>query len=226
VNIKRAHKCFGHVNEIATRKTAAQLGMELSRNGFATCESCAIGKAQQRNIPKESSGEKATPFNGRMGHDLSKIKVPERLDVTINMLNWHIMVDQSSGFKQIKSFVTKNEIINDMFQIMHLEAEQGNSIQILRQDNPGENIKLVKMAKGKDWKLDFAVEYTAQKTPQQNLHVETSFTVIAAQARGMLIAGQIPNIERFKLLPEAVVTATNLNNLMPVTIGDVCVCVC
>jgi hypothetical protein len=37
----------------------------------------------------------------------------------------------------------------------------------------------------------------------------------------MLIAGQNPNKERFKLWPEAVVTATNLNNLVPVTIGDV-----
>jgi hypothetical protein len=56
VNIKRAHKCFGHMNEIATCKTAAQLGMELSRTGFATCESCAIGKAQQRNVSKKSLG--------------------------------------------------------------------------------------------------------------------------------------------------------------------------
>jgi hypothetical protein len=77
------------------------------------------------------------------------------------------------------------------------------------------------MTKGKDRKLDFVVEYTAQKAPQQNLHAETSFTVIASQARSMLIAGQMPNTERFKLWPEAVVTATNLNNLMPVTIGDV-----
>jgi hypothetical protein len=53
------------------------------------------------------------------------------------------------------------------------------------------------------------------------LHAETSFTVIAAQARRMLIAGQIPNTKRFELWLEAVVTATNLNNLMPVTIGDV-----
>jgi hypothetical protein len=60
VNIKRAHKCFGHTNEIATRKTAAQLGMELSWTGFAMCESCAIGKAQKRNFPKESLGDKAT----------------------------------------------------------------------------------------------------------------------------------------------------------------------
>ncbi len=114
VNIKRAHKCFGHMNEIATRKTAAQLGMELSRTGFPTCESCAIGKAQQRNVPKESSGEKVTTFNGRVGHDLSKIRVPEGLDVTTNKPNWHIMVDQSLGFKQSNFFVTKNEIIDYM----------------------------------------------------------------------------------------------------------------
>ncbi len=109
VNIKRAHKCFGHMNEIATCKTAAQLEMEFSRTGFAMCESCAIGKAQQRNVPKESLGEKATTFNGRLGHDLSKIKVPEGLDVTINKPNWHIMVDQSLGFKRSKIFMTKNE---------------------------------------------------------------------------------------------------------------------
>ncbi len=51
------------LDEISTRKTAVQLEMELSRNGFAMCESCAIGKAQQRNVPKESSGEKAITFN-------------------------------------------------------------------------------------------------------------------------------------------------------------------
>jgi hypothetical protein len=99
VNIKHAHKCFGHMNEISTCKTVAQLRMELSWTGFATCESCAIGKAQQRNVPKESLGEKATTFNGRVGHNLSKIKVPEGLDVTINKPDWHIMVDQSLGFK-------------------------------------------------------------------------------------------------------------------------------
>jgi hypothetical protein len=129
VNIKHAHKCFGHMNEIATHKTVAQLGMELSRTGFATCESCrAIGKAQQRNVPKESLEEKPTTFNRRVGHDLSRIKVPEGLDVTINMPNWHIMVDQLSGFKQSNYFVTKNEIINYMCQIMHSEAERGYPI--------------------------------------------------------------------------------------------------
>jgi hypothetical protein len=80
---------------------------------------------------------------------------------------------------------------------------------------------LVKTAKGKKWKLEFEVKYAARKMPQQNLHVETSFTIIAAQARCMMIARQILDTERFKLWPEAVKTATHLSNLMPVTIGGV-----
>ncbi len=120
---------------------------------------------ERRNSAKflKNHWEKRRPHSTEQWamHDLSKIKVPEGLDVTINKPNWHIMVDQLSGFKQSKFFVTKNEIINYMCQIMHLEAEQGYSIRILHQDNAGGNIKLVKMIKGKDWKLDFAVEYTA-----------------------------------------------------------------
>jgi hypothetical protein len=77
------------------------------------------------------------------------------------------------------------------------------------------------MAKGKDWKLEFEIEYTARKMPQQNLHAETLFTIISAQARCMMIAGQSPDTEWFKLWPEAAKTATHLNNLMPVTIGGV-----
>ena len=61
---------------------------------------------------------------------------------------------------------------------MHSEAERGHRIQVLRQDNAGKNIKLVKTAKGKNWKLEFEVKYTARKMPQQNLHAETLFTII------------------------------------------------
>ncbi len=80
----------------------------------------------------------------------------------------------------------------------------------MRQDNAGENVKLVKTAKGKDWKIDFVAKFTARKTPQQNSHAKTLFTVIAAQARSrsMMVAVQIPDDKRFKLWPEVAVTAT------------------
>ena len=199
MNIKRIHDCLGHVSEAATRKIAAQLGLTLSRTGFQTCEACAIGKAQQRNISKEATEGKATTFNGRVGHDLAKIKAPEGMEVRINKPNWHILVDEMSGFKRSAFFETKSGMIDYMCNLMHSEAERGHPIRVLRQDNAGENVKLIKTAKGKDWKLTFDVENTARKTPQQNSHAETSFTIIAAQARCMLIAGQVPSEERFKL---------------------------
>ncbi len=221
VNIKRIHDCLGHVSKTATRKIAAQLGLILSRTGFQTCEACAIGKAQQRNISKEATGDKATTFNGQVGHDLSKIKAPEGMTVQIHKSNWHVLVDEMSGFKRSAFFETKSCMIDYMCNLMHSEAEHGYPIRVLRQDNAGENVKLIKTAKGKDWKLTFDVEYTARKTPQQNSHVETSFTIIVAQARCMLIAGHVPSKEQFKLWPEAAKTATHLNNLMPVTIDGV-----
>jgi hypothetical protein len=169
--------------------------MELSRATFQTCEACAIGKAKQRNIPKGALGEKATIFNGRVGHDLSKIKAPERMEVTINKSNWHMMVKEATGFMKSAFFETKDGIIDYMCKMMHSEALQGHPIQVLHQDNAGENVKLDKTAKGKDWKLDFTVKYMARKMPQQNSYAETSFTIIAAQARCMLIAGKIPDDE-------------------------------
>jgi hypothetical protein len=53
------------VIEIAhmTWKTAAQLGMALSRTAFSTCKACAIRKVKQCNIPNKTLGERATIFN-------------------------------------------------------------------------------------------------------------------------------------------------------------------
>jgi hypothetical protein len=109
-----------------------------------------------------------------------------------------------------------------MCKLMFAEVKQGHSNHVLHLDNAGDNVKLVKTAKGKDWKIDFVAEFTARKTPQQNLHAKTLFTVIAAQARLMMVVAQIPDDERFKLWSEVVVTAPPfLKNLVPVTIGDV-----
>jgi hypothetical protein len=122
VNIKWVHDCLGHLSKDATGKIAAHLGMELSRTTFQTCESCAIGKAKQHNIPKEVLGEIATIFNGRVGRDLSKIKAPEGMKVTINKSNWHMMVYEATGFKRSAFFQTKDGIINYMCKMMHSNA--------------------------------------------------------------------------------------------------------
>jgi hypothetical protein len=100
------------LREDVTHKIAAQMAMELSRTGLQTCAACAIQMAKQRSIPKEASREKATIFNGRVGHNLLKIKALEGMEVTINKSNWHIMVNKPTGFKRSHSLKPKLESLN------------------------------------------------------------------------------------------------------------------
>ncbi len=196
--------------------------MNLSRGTLPVCESCAIAQARQRNVLKELSEEnKAQEYNGQCFHDIAMIKVPEKMEgITNSKPNWHIFIDEASGFKQSKVHITKGATIPDMCQYMHSVKERGYPIRILRQDNAKENVVLIKIAKGKDRKHNFKTELTARNMPQQNSKVEMAFTVIAAQqARSMLISAQIPDGERFKLWPKVTVTATFLNNLVPVTVN-------
>jgi hypothetical protein len=69
------------------------------------------------------------------------------------------------------------------------------------------------------WKLDTFFENMAHKTQQQNLKAETGFTVIAAKARAMLSAAQVPREECHKMWGEVAKTATALDNLIAVTIN-------
>jgi hypothetical protein len=86
-----------------------------------------------------------------------------------------------------------------------------------RQDNAGENKKLVTLAHSQEWKLTTTFENTARKTPQQNSIAENAFTVIVSKMRAVMNAAQIPKSERFKLWGEAATTVTALDNLIPVT---------
>jgi hypothetical protein len=122
--------------------------------------------------------------------------------------------------KGVNLFATKRGIVDDMCKYMHSKKEKGYPIQILRQDNTKENLALIKVAKGKDWKLTIAVELTPRNTPHQNSKAKTAFTVIVAQARSMLIAAQVPDLQRFKMWPEVVMTVTFLNNLVLVIMNE------
>jgi hypothetical protein len=108
-----------------TRAVAKQLGVELSRESKPTCESCAMAKAHQRNVPKEvHSDKKATEFNGQVMHDISVIKVLKKEDfegVRINKPNWHLMVDEASKFKRSVFHEAKSGIISNLAEYMHAE---------------------------------------------------------------------------------------------------------
>jgi hypothetical protein len=112
---------------------------------------------------------------------------------------WHICVDELVDLKWSKFFVAKSEIPEYMCELMKRKMKQGYPIRIIQQDNAGENKRITTLAHSKEWKLDTSFKNTAHKTPQQNSKAETGFTVIAAKARAMLSAAQVPRDERHKM---------------------------
>jgi hypothetical protein len=84
--------------------------MNLLRGTLLVCKSCKIAKARQRNVLKETSEEnKAQEFNRQCFQDIATIKVPEKMEVImIRKPNWHILIDEASGFKKANSYYERS----------------------------------------------------------------------------------------------------------------------
>jgi hypothetical protein len=218
MSIGRAHSIVGHSSKGKTRQTAAALGILITRGALKTCESCAIAKAKQKNVNDESKGEKAVKYNGRVYCDIVTVKESADDKSLGRRTVWHITAEETVNFKRSKFFVAKSNMPKDMCAFMQQERSRGHPILIIRQDNAGENKKLVTLAHSQEcWKLATIFENTACKTSQQNSFAELTFTVIASKMRAVMNAAQIPKSKRFKLWSEAVMTVTSLDNLIPVT---------
>ncbi len=63
MSIERAHGLLGHCDERKTRATAKHLEWVISTGPMKPCESCATGKARQKNVPTISDGHKAVVPN-------------------------------------------------------------------------------------------------------------------------------------------------------------------
>ena len=70
---------------------------------------------------------------------------------------WHIIVDEALGTKISGFYKTKNAMVEPMYEHIQNMKEKGQPVLQLRQDNAGENKKLVRQLKYKHWKLDVEV---------------------------------------------------------------------
>ena len=64
-------------------------------------------------------------------------------------------------------------------------------------------------------------EFTPRDSPQYNSAAETAFPYLAGKARSMMLAANVPIVERGKVAIEAIKNATQLDGLHVVTIKDV-----
>jgi hypothetical protein len=214
MSIKTAHERLGHCDEEKTRKIAKHLGWELTRGNLPPCEGCTEARANQKIIPKDSDHGKAKEINGRIFLDISTIRDPEDMKVTVTKRNWRIMVDELTGMKFSDFFDTKNGMIEPTCEQFHKWEQRDIPVKQVRCDNAGENIKLEKRCASADWKLGINFEYTGKATPQRNHLAELAFTVLLGRARAMMQLANVPKETKYRLYKEAIKTATLLDGLV------------
>jgi hypothetical protein len=74
LTIQQAHGRLGHISEESTRRAAKALGWNLIPGSLSPCESCAIGKGRQKNVPKDTGGPMATKAASRAYLDCTLVK--------------------------------------------------------------------------------------------------------------------------------------------------------
>eukprot|EP00977_Amphora_coffeiformis_P005907 scaffold1252_cov154-Amphora_coffeaeformis.AAC.1 len=218
ISIKKAHEQLGHMGEDETRRAAKALGWTITRGSLNKCESCAIGKAKQKNVKVNEPKEKSHEVNGRVFLDMSRIVGPNA-EVQPKRPNWCIVVDQMTGKKDSAFYETKSDMVEPTCRKMKAWEEQGKPVKIIRMDNGGENKKLVKRLNSPEWKMYPTIEYTARDTPQHNHMAEVGLSTLYGRGRAMMSYANIPNDWKPIVAPKAFETASDLDGLVPVEVN-------
>ena len=187
------------------------------------CEACAKAKAQQKTYSKP--GENVPQQTLELGErriylDIAQLKHPTGAS-SITKSYWRIMVDEATQLKFTAFFNTKDGMITATCVQLSQWKALGFLVQYMRMDNAGKNKLLEQTMNGTEWQLNITPKYTARNSPQQNHLAEIAIATIMNRARAMLIASAVPVIVRYKLARKAVETATLLDGLMPINLGNV-----
>ena len=112
MSIEKAHIMTRHHHEERQHKIALELGWSLKKAPMIPCKACLVGKANQLVINKHVDDSKKTTRAGkRTFSDLVTIKLPQDSSITITNQNWHIVVDQYMGYKELDCYCTKHDFV-------------------------------------------------------------------------------------------------------------------
>ena len=220
INPIKAHDLFGHMSEAKTRLSAKQLGYEITR-GKMTCESCPAGKARQKNVPKESSGEPATKPGQKVYLDVFSVKGEKDGPAVNAKRHGRMLVDDRSDMGFLKFFETKDGMVEPTLEQWNKWKKAGNEVKIVRLDNAGENKTLQKRAQSSDWKMNIDFQFTARNSPQMNSKAEVRIATVSSQGRAMMHRANMPKKERYRVFHKAFETANLLRNLDVITVDGV-----
>ena len=201
-----------------TRLAAKGLGYKLVRGKSKPCEVCVAGKAKQKNVTKSSGHVPAQEKCGGIFLDISTIKSPKDIKVSVTKLHWMIMMDKRIGLKLSYFFQEKNGMIDPTCVQSRKWRIVGQPVRLVRSNNDGDNFKLEQVANGKDWKMDINFGYTGAGTPHRNPLAELGFTVIGARVRALMYHTNLKTNIRYRVYKEVYRNAAMFDGL---TVTDI-----
>jgi hypothetical protein len=210
---------LGHINEKPVQKIALALGWELTRGTLGVCEPCTEAKAKQKNLPRHQEAPPSTKDENRIYLDIATIKKTKK-GPKVYKGNWRIMVNERTQLQFSDFFDTKNGMVEETCEQLHRWKESGREARNIRLDNAGENKLLQQRLQSADWKLNINFEFTARDTPQQNHLAELGFTHLANYGRALMARGNVPMNIHYKVFTKAFKTATLLDGLTVLKIGN------
>ena len=207
VSADTLHGLMGHINDTACRETAKYLGLKVTRGKMTLCGACAEARAKQKSLPSRTEivrvvvnpKEVAKKVNERVHLDISTIKAPKELKMSVAKPHWLMKVDERTEMKWSTFQSNKSDIVEPTCEEFRRWRQNGKPLGIVRCDNAGENKKLEQRLKIVTWKVEGDFEYTARSTPQKNSLVEVGISTIRNRACAMMIAANISYAMRYKL---------------------------
>jgi len=134
--IEELHGMLGHALMKTCRDTVKYYGWIITGPDYV-CDSCAKGKAKQKNISKEVTRERI--IGRKMSIDISSIQTKSYGGSKF----WLLMMDDASDYCWSGFLKTKSELVDRVInKIRDLRAKGIADVKIIRCDNAGENIKL------------------------------------------------------------------------------------
>ena len=127
------------------------------------------------------------------------IMVPQDSGITITNKNWHIVMDQYTGYKESEFYCNKSDFVKPTCKKFSNWKNNGKLVTYIRHDSAPENKVLMKIANDLQWKLGITAECTGKGTPQMNQNANLRFTDIAGKARAMMVQANLPEEIKYKL---------------------------
>ena len=199
---------MNHASEEVCCKTAKQYDWKVTGK-FEACPDCHLSNVTKKGVAKATT-EKITTPGARIYLDLTHSKTR----TFGGSRYWLGIVDDATDMTWSFMLKRKNDLPSTVMAFLCKLKKLEYPVQQIRLDNAGENLDLQNKCKDSKDLLDTKFEFTPRDSPEYNGKIERKFAVLYGRIRAVLNAAYLTQKLRNKLWGEAVMTVTDIENLL------------